>query len=89
MELNAWCGICGQSFRLAELIEGGFSGRCPRCGEQLAADYTPIATAAVHELLAAADGLNRAGSRLAEVAPHLHIDGRGLAAEITAALGDQ
>jgi len=51
MDLGAWCGHCGESFRLAELTEGGFDGRCPRCGKDLAPGYVPVASAAVHDVL--------------------------------------
>ena len=86
MEIRAWCGHCGESFRLDELVAGGFSGRCPRCGRQLAPDYLPVASAAVHDLLTAAATLREAAERLREVAPRLHIDGRKLNSEMTEAL---
>jgi hypothetical protein len=88
MELRAWCGHCGESFRLAELIDGGFTGRCPRCSEELAAGYVPIAAAAVHDLLGAAAGLEQAAARLGESAPRLHIETRKLAGDVATALGD-
>jgi hypothetical protein len=88
MELRAWCGNCGESFRLAELVEGGFSGRCPRCSEDLAPGYTPVASAAVHDLLRAASELEQAASRLDESAPRLHVDARKLAADLGTALGE-
>jgi hypothetical protein len=88
MELRAWCGICGESFALAELVDGGFTGRCPRCSETLAAGYGPVASAAVHDLLNAVSTLDQAASRLAESAPHLHIDTRKLSSEVASALGE-
>jgi hypothetical protein len=87
MELRAWCGHCGESFRLAELVDGGFSGRCPRCSEEFAPGYVPVAAAAVGDLLAAAAGLEQAAARLGESAPRLHVDTRKLAGDIAAALG--
>jgi hypothetical protein len=88
MELRAWCGNCGDSFRLAELVDAGFSGRCPRCDQNLAAEYTPVVSAAVHELITAVAGLEHAASRLSESAPRLHVDTRKLAADVAAALGN-
>jgi hypothetical protein len=87
MDLRAWCGHCGESFRLAELVESGFSGRCPRCGNDLAPGYTPVAGAAVHDLLAAATAFSEAGARLRDVAPRLHLDRRKLDADLADALG--
>lgn len=88
MDLRAWCGHCGESFRLAELVEGGFTGRCPRCSEEFAPGYVPIAAAAVHDLITAAAGLEQAAARLGESAPRLHIDTRKLAGDLSAALGE-
>jgi hypothetical protein len=88
MELRAWCGNCGESFRLAELVEGGFTGRCPRCSKDLAPGYGPVASAAVHDLIQAAATLEQAASRLGESAPRLHIDARKLAADLVTALGE-
>jgi hypothetical protein len=86
MDIQAWCGHCGESFRLDELVVGGFTGRCPRCDRQLAPDYTPIASTAIHDLLAAAATLREAAERLGEVAPRLHIDARKLTTEVAEAL---
>lgn len=87
MDVQSWCGHCGESFRLAELIEPGFTGRCPRCGRDLAPGYAPVASAAVHDLLAAAEELRLAAGRLRDSAPRLHVDGRRLAEAIAEALG--
>jgi hypothetical protein len=89
VEIRAWCGYCGESFRLAELVEGGFSGRCPRCSEDLAHGYSPVASAAVHDLLSAVGELEQAATRLSESAPRLHVDTRKLAGDVTTALGDR
>jgi hypothetical protein len=88
MQLTAWCGNCGESFGLAELVDGGFTGRCPRCGVDLASSYGPVVSAAVHDLLAAVATLEQAAARLAETAPRLHIDTRSLSEQVAASLGD-
>jgi len=88
MNLGAWCGHCGESFRLEELVASGYSGRCPRCGNDLSPGYAPVASAAVHELMQAAAALELASSRLRDVAPRLHVDARKLCQDITDALGE-
>jgi hypothetical protein len=89
MDVGAWCGHCGESFRLAELVEGAFDGRCPRCGEALAEpSYLPVASGAVHDVVTAARALDEAASRLRNVAPRLHVDGRKLRADLADALGE-
>lgn len=89
MDVGAWCGHCGESFRLAELVENGFSGRCPRCDVDLSPGYEPVASAAVHDVLTAAAALENAIGRLHDVAPRLHLDARKLNAALTDALGAQ
>jgi predicted nucleic acid-binding Zn-ribbon protein len=84
--MGAWCGHCGESFRLGELVEDGFTGRCPRCGHDLAPGYAPVASAAVHDAMRAAEALENALGRLTDVAPRLHVDGRKLTADLAAAL---
>jgi hypothetical protein len=88
MNVAAWCGRCGESFPLAEMVEGGFDGSCPRCGRDLAPDYVPVASAAVHDVLTAAAALAGAAGRLRDVAPRLHVDARKLSADLTEALGE-
>lgn len=88
MDVGAWCGHCGESFRLAELVEDGFTGRCPRCGRDLAPGYTPVASAAVHDVIRAATALEGAVGRLHDVAPRLHLDVRKLSADLAEALGE-
>jgi hypothetical protein len=88
MDLGAWCGHCGESFRLAELAEGGFDGRCPRCGKDLAPGYVPVASAAVHDVLAATAAFAEAAARLRDVAPRLHVDARKLTDDMTTVLGN-
>lgn len=79
MNVAAWCGRCGESFRLAELVEGGQALHCPRCGEDLAPGYAAVAAGCVREVLAAAAALDAALGRLADIAEHLHVDRRRLA----------
>lgn len=88
MNISAWCGYCGESFRLEELVADGYTGRCPRCGEDLSPGYAPVASAAVHELMAAAASLELAATRLRDVASRLHVDARKLSQDIGAALGE-
>ena len=88
MDVGAWCGHCGESYRLAELVAGGFDGRCPRCGFEYAEGYLPVASAAVHDVLAAASALASAAARLHDVAPRLHVDARKLNADLTTVLGE-
>lgn len=87
MDVGAWCGHCGESFRLEELVANGYSGRCPRCGRELSPDYVPVASAAVHDVLKAAEALSDAAVRLRDVAPRLHVDARKLTADLSASLG--
>jgi hypothetical protein len=87
VDVGAWCGHCGESFRLAELVENGFSGRCPRCGRELTPGYTSVASAAVHDVLTAATALEEAAARLHDMAPRLHLDARKLNADLNDALG--
>ena len=87
MELSAWCGRCGESFRLAELVESGFTGRCPRCGRDLAGSYGPVVSAAVQDLLAATQAMDVAAQRLRDSAPHLHVDVRRLSGALDDVFG--
>jgi hypothetical protein len=86
VDVGAWCGLCGESFRLAELVESGFTGACPRCGRDLAGDYSPVVSAAVHEVILAADALAGAAGRVGAAAPHLHLDARKLTEDFAAVL---
>lgn len=87
MDVGAWCGWCGESFGLTELVGSGWDGRCPRCGEQLARDYTPVASASAHQLLNATTALKQAVEQLQDVAPRLHVDVRRLRADLETELG--
>ena len=82
MDVGAWCGSCGESFRLAELVAGGFDGRCPRCGIEYANGYLSVASTAVHDVLNAAKALSESIGRLRDVAPRLHVDGRKLLSDV-------
>lgn len=84
MNVRAWCGLCGQSFELSEVVVPAHAGRCPRCGELLAPDYTAVLTSAVRRLLAALAATDDAGHQLGEVAPRLHIDTRRMYASLDA-----
>ena len=88
MNVAAWCGSCGESFRLAELVDGAFDGCCPRCGFAFAEGYLPVASAAVHDVLRAAAALKDATARLRDVAPRLHLDGRKMSADLVETLGE-
>lgn len=88
MDVGAWCGHCGESFRLAELVENGYTGRCPRCGRDLSPGYAPVASASVHELMQAAIALKEASARLHDIAPRLHLDARKFTADLADALGE-
>ena len=88
MDVGAWCGHCGESFRLAEMVDGGFDGRCPRCGFEFASGYLSVASAAVHDVLTAASALASAAARLHDVAPRLHVDARKLNTDLSTALGE-
>jgi hypothetical protein len=84
----AWCGNCGESFRLAELVEAAFDGCCPRCGFAFAEGYLPVASVAVHDVLRTASELQGAVARLRDVAPRLHVDGRKMCADLAKTLGE-
>ena len=88
MDICAWCGHCGESFRLAELVENGYTGRCPRCGRDLSPGYAAVASPAVHDVMRAAAALEGAVRRLHDVAPRLHLDARKLNADLAEALGE-
>ena len=70
------------------MVAAGDSGRCPRCGKDLSPGYAPVASAAVHEVTAAAAALEVAVGRLHGVAPRLHLDGRKLCADLGDAIGE-
>ena len=74
MNTEAWCGHCGESFRLAQVVEEGAGGRCPRCGIVFSHEYNAVVTSAAAEAIAAHARLEDALQRIAEIAPLLHVD---------------
>ena len=82
MNITAWCGHCGDSFRLLQVVEEGAGGSCPRCGFVFAPGYRTVVVSAIRRLSAAADALEEARMQLHEVAPGLHVDGRRLATDL-------
>ncbi len=74
MNVTAWCGRCGESFPLLEVVDSGTPGHCPRCGVAFAPDYAAVMVSAVRQVLAAAAVLDQSGGQLRDVAPLLHID---------------
>jgi hypothetical protein len=81
VDVGAWCGRCGQRFRLLEIVEPAHPAACPRCGEPLAPGYAAVVVSTAREVAAAAAALEAAANRLRDVAPALHVD--------TAALGER
>lgn len=74
MNVEGWCGVCGESFRLAQVVTEGTGGRCPRCGHVYNSDYNAVVTRAVAAFLKAADDLAAAAQTMRETAPKLHVD---------------
>jgi hypothetical protein len=74
VNLDAWCGHCGETFRLAQIVEEGVGGRCPRCGFVYSHEYNAVVTTSCSQVIAAAEALNDAAQRLADISPQLHID---------------
>ena len=78
MNTEAWCGHCGESFRLAQVVEEGAGGRCPRCGIVFSHEYNAVVTSAAADAIAAHQRLEHALQRIAEIAPLLHVDREAL-----------
>lgn len=78
MNTEAWCGHCGESFRLAQVVEEGSGGRCPRCGIVFSHEYNAVVTTASSQVIAAHAQLEQALQRVTEIAPLLHIDREAL-----------
>lgn len=78
MNTEAWCGHCGESFRLAQVVEEGVGGRCPRCGIVFSHEYNAVVTSAAADAIAAHQRLEAALQRIAEIAPLLHVDREAL-----------
>jgi hypothetical protein len=86
LNTEAWCGNCGESFRLAQVVEEGVGGRCPRCGIAFSHEYTAVVTSAASAAIAAHAQLEHALQRLADIAPLLHIDREALIKSLDAHL---
>lgn len=71
---RGWCGRCGRDFDLAEVLEPGAAGRCPRCLEPFAPSYDALLIALLRGVLAGASD-ERALADLASIAPALHVEG--------------
>lgn len=86
MSRGGWCGRCGESFTLAEVVAPARPGSCPRCGVAFAPSYTTVLVTALRQLEQAAAALTEAGRQLADVAPLLHVDHRRLGADLAEVL---
>lgn len=86
VDVEGWCGRCGQRFRLLEVAEPAAGGSCPRCGEPFAPGYAGVVVADVRRLAAAVALLAETARQLAAVAPSLHVETGRLAAELGEAL---
>jgi uncharacterized paraquat-inducible protein A len=75
---EAWCGHCGESFRLAQVVEEGQGGRCPRCGIVYSHEYNAVVTTAASQAIAAHAQLEHALQQIADIAPLLHVDREAL-----------
>lgn len=84
MSVGAWCGYCGQSFRLAEVVDSGAPGACPRCGRVYTATYRTVVVAEVRRLLSAAAALRDPTRQLRDPAPELHVDAGQLGPDVDA-----
>lgn len=78
MNTEAWCGHCGESFRLAQVVEEGNGGRCPRCGIVFSHEYNAVVTTSASQAIEAHQRLEHALQRIAEIAPLLHVDREAL-----------
>lgn len=78
MNTEAWCGHCGESFRLAQVVEEGNGGRCPRCGIVFSHEYNAVVTSEAQRAINAHAQLEHSLQRLAEIAPLLHVDREAL-----------
>lgn len=78
MNTEAWCGNCGESFRLAQVVEEGSGGRCPRCGIAYSHEYNAVVTTSAAQVIDAHAKLEAALQRLTDIAPLLHVDREAL-----------
>jgi hypothetical protein len=74
VNIQGWCGNCGESFRLAQIVEEGEGGRCPRCAFVYSHEYNAVVTTAVMQFLQASEIVDAALRQLADIAPQLHVD---------------
>jgi transposase-like protein len=78
LNVDGWCGHCGESFRLAQVVEAGAGGRCPRCGVVYNHDYNAVVTSSVSAFIRAAEAMHDAAQQMTETAPLLHVDREAL-----------
>ena len=78
MNTEAWCGNCGEAFRLAQVVEEGTGGRCPRCGIVFSHEYNAVVTTSAQQAMVAHQQLEDALQRLTDIAPQLHVDREAL-----------
>ena len=78
MNTEAWCGHCGEAFRLAQVVEEGNGGRCPRCGIVFSHEYNAVVTTSAQQAMVAHQQLEDALQRITEIAPLLHVDREAL-----------
>lgn len=78
MNTEAWCGHCGESFRLAQIVEEGNGGRCPRCGVVYSHEYNAVVTSAAQQVIDAHERLEAGLRQIADIAPLLHVDREAL-----------
>jgi uncharacterized C2H2 Zn-finger protein len=78
LNTEAWCGHCGESFRLAQVVEEGNGGRCPRCGIVFSHEYNAVVTTTASQIIAAHELLENSLKQLGDVAPLLHVDRESL-----------
>ncbi len=74
MNIQGWCGNCGDSFRLAQIVEEGEGGRCPRCGVVYSHEYNAVVTTAISQFLQASEIVDAALRQLSDIAPQVHVD---------------
>lgn len=90
MTVPAWCGHCGESFDLAEVLApaagGGEAGHCPRCGAALAPGYLTVLMSAARSLTSALESAGAAAAQLRDIAPALHVDHRAVCDRLREAL---
>ena len=78
MNTEAWCGHCGESFRLAQVVAEGTGGRCPRCGIVFSHEYNAVVTTAASQVIEAQQRLEHNLRQIADMAPLLHVDREAL-----------